>query len=87
MTTNRSVSTEPLFSSKYGDFLGDMAIGEKFCVFYRRRRARPSFLMARHAAARGQGENNAANDVATDAVPTPLRSRAVAHGATAARHG
>jgi hypothetical protein len=54
LTTNSSVSTEPLFSSKYGDFLGDMAIGEKFCVFYRRRRARPLFLTAQNAAAKGK---------------------------------
>ncbi|WP_433695357.1 hypothetical protein [Paraburkholderia phenoliruptrix] len=38
------MSTEPLRSSKKGDFLGDIAFGKKFCVFYRRRGAQRDFL-------------------------------------------
>ncbi|MFP4892269.1 hypothetical protein [Paraburkholderia sp. EG304] len=52
MTTNISVSTEPLRSSKKGDFLGDIAFGKKFCVFYRRTCARPLFFPGESVLAR-----------------------------------
>ncbi|WP_459718532.1 hypothetical protein [Paraburkholderia sp. 2C] len=37
------MSTAPLRNSKKGDFLGDIAFGKKFCVFYRGPGARRTF--------------------------------------------